>query len=77
MSQITLNYPNWPQNRPNGNKIYPRIPLQDPPKFTQIGDFGFENMPSGNPVVDGDEPADKCQRKPVGEHPTICCYRCS
>jgi hypothetical protein len=23
--------------------------LQDPPKFTQIGIFGFENMPSGNP----------------------------
>jgi hypothetical protein len=24
--------------------------LQEPPKFTQIGIFGFENMPSGNPA---------------------------
>jgi hypothetical protein len=24
--------------------------LQDPPKFTQIWFFGFENKPSGNPV---------------------------
>jgi hypothetical protein len=33
----------WPQNIPNGNKIDQmaikgaNIPLQDPPKFTQIG----------------------------------------
>jgi hypothetical protein len=25
--------------------------LQDPPKFTQIGIFWFENEPSGNPVL--------------------------
>jgi hypothetical protein len=24
--------------------------VQDPPKFTQIGIFGFENRPSGNPA---------------------------
>jgi hypothetical protein len=26
----------WPQNRPNGHKIYQPLPLQIPPKFTQI-----------------------------------------
>jgi hypothetical protein len=25
--------------------------MQDPPKFSQIGTFGLENMPSGNPVT--------------------------
>jgi hypothetical protein len=25
--------------------------LQDPPKFTQLGIFGFENMTSGNPAA--------------------------
>jgi hypothetical protein len=30
--------------------VYQHLPLQDLPKFTQIGIFGFENMPSGNPV---------------------------
>jgi hypothetical protein len=25
--------------------------LQGPPKFTSIGNFWFENMPSGNPVM--------------------------
>jgi hypothetical protein len=28
------------------------LPLQDAPKFTQIGIFGFENIPSGNPGAD-------------------------
>jgi hypothetical protein len=28
------------------------LPLKDRPKFTQIGIFGFENMPSGNPAYD-------------------------
>jgi hypothetical protein len=36
-------YTKWPQNRPNGHKIDHHLPLQYPPKFTQI-----ENMPSGN-----------------------------
>jgi hypothetical protein len=28
--------------------VYQHLPMQDPKKFTQIGVFGFENMPSGN-----------------------------
>jgi hypothetical protein len=27
---------------PNGHKIYQHLPLQDPPKFTQIGIFGLK-----------------------------------
>jgi hypothetical protein len=38
------------QIRPNGHKMYQHLPLQDPPKFTQIGIFGLKIcMPSGNP----------------------------
>jgi hypothetical protein len=34
----------WPQN------IYQHLPLQDPPKFTQMGIFGLKiYVPSGNP----------------------------
>jgi hypothetical protein len=36
----------------SGFNMYQHLPLQDPPKFTQIWDFGFENMPSGNPERD-------------------------
>jgi hypothetical protein len=32
--------------------MYQPLPLQDPPKFTQILDFWFDNKPSGNPVFD-------------------------
>jgi hypothetical protein len=28
--------------------------MQDPTKFTQVGTFGFENMPSGNPGLHSD-----------------------
>jgi hypothetical protein len=31
-----------PQNIPNSHVIYHHIPLQVPPKFTQIGIFGLE-----------------------------------
>jgi hypothetical protein len=31
------------------HKIYKLLPLRDPPKFTQIGIFWSENIPSGNP----------------------------
>jgi hypothetical protein len=31
---------------------YQQHPLQDTRKFTQIGIFGFEIIPSGNPVID-------------------------
>jgi hypothetical protein len=45
-------YIKWPQNIPNGRKIYRHLPLQVPPKFTQIRyDFWLENMPSGNPGI--------------------------
>jgi hypothetical protein len=44
---------------PNGHKIkkmaikyrYKHLPLQDPPKITQIGIFWFGNIPSGNPAL--------------------------
>jgi hypothetical protein len=47
--QMAKNYTEWPQNIPNGHKLYQHFPFQDPPKYTQIGIFGFENIPSGNP----------------------------
>jgi hypothetical protein len=31
-----------PENLPNGHKICQQFPLQDPPKFTQIGIFGLK-----------------------------------
>jgi hypothetical protein len=53
--QITIKYTKWPQTIPNGHNIYqmatnytkwpfniPTAPLQDPPKFCQIGIFGFK-----------------------------------
>jgi hypothetical protein len=44
-------YTKLPQNRPNGNKIYQHLPLQNSAaKFTQIAIFWFENIPSGNPA---------------------------
>jgi hypothetical protein len=48
--QMATNYAKWPQNRTNGHKTYQQLPLQGPSKFTQIGIFWFENIPSGNPV---------------------------
>jgi hypothetical protein len=47
---LAIKYTNCPQNRPNGNRIYHRLPLQDPTKFTQNYDFWFENIPSGKPA---------------------------
>jgi hypothetical protein len=40
--QIAVKYTNWPQSRPNGQKIYQHLPLQDPPKFTLSGIFGLK-----------------------------------
>jgi hypothetical protein len=48
--QMTIKYTEWPQNIPNSRKIdkmainvlYQHLPLQDPPKFTQIGIFGLK-----------------------------------
>jgi hypothetical protein len=36
---MTINIPN---GRKNGRKIYQRLLLQDPPKFTQLGIFGLK-----------------------------------
>jgi hypothetical protein len=41
----TQNINNIPSGRKiglNGHKMYQRFPLQDPPKFTQIGIFGLK-----------------------------------
>jgi hypothetical protein len=46
---MAIKYGKWPEYRPNGHKIYQHFPLLDPPKLSQIGIFGFENKPSGNP----------------------------
>jgi hypothetical protein len=37
MHQITKKYTQCPQTIPNGRKIDQHLPLQDTPKFTQIG----------------------------------------
>jgi hypothetical protein len=49
--QIVIKYTKWPENIPNGHKIYQHLPLQDPSKFTPIGIFGLKNIPSGNPAL--------------------------
>jgi cytochrome c len=40
--QMAIKYTKWMKNRPNGDKIYQRLPLQDSPKLTQIGIFGLK-----------------------------------
>jgi hypothetical protein len=40
--QLAINYTKWPQNIPNGHKIYEHFPFQGPPKFTQIGILGMK-----------------------------------
>jgi hypothetical protein len=47
--QMATKCTKWPQNVPNGRKIYQHIPLQPPPKFIPNWEFGSENKPSGNP----------------------------
>jgi hypothetical protein len=49
IERIASKYTEWPQNIPNGHKMYQHFPLQDPPKYTKIGIFGFKNIPSGKP----------------------------
>jgi hypothetical protein len=34
-----IKYTKWAENLPNGLEIYQNLPLQEPPKFTQIGIF--------------------------------------
>jgi hypothetical protein len=44
MGKIPNNHKNtkWSQNLPNGRKIFHHLPLQDPPKLTQIVIFGLK-----------------------------------
>jgi hypothetical protein len=35
--QMTTKCTKWPENVPNGHQIYQHLPLQEPPKFTQMG----------------------------------------
>jgi hypothetical protein len=42
MYQIAIKYTKWRENWPNGYTIYHHLPLQDPPKFTQVGIFGLK-----------------------------------
>jgi hypothetical protein len=37
-----MQYTKWPQNIPNGRKIYPYLTLQDPPNLTRIGILGLK-----------------------------------
>jgi hypothetical protein len=49
---MAIRYFQWPQNRPNGHKIYQDFPLPDPPKFTQIGIFGLKTNHLATPIVE-------------------------
>jgi hypothetical protein len=40
-TKMGIKYTYWPQNRPNVQKLQ-HLPLQDPPKFTQIVIFGLK-----------------------------------
>jgi hypothetical protein len=35
--------------------MYQHLLLQDPPKFTQIWNFWFENVASGNPILEAEK----------------------
>jgi hypothetical protein len=39
---MDIKYPKCLKNIPNGRNIYQQFPIQDPPKFTQIGIFGLK-----------------------------------
>jgi hypothetical protein len=49
MYQMTIKYTKWPHNTPNGHKMYQQMPLQEPPKFTQIEIFGLKINRLANP----------------------------
>jgi hypothetical protein len=58
--QITIQFTKWQRNIPNGRKIdqmaskYTNIfHCKSPPKYTQIGIYGFKNMPSSNTALNG------------------------
>jgi hypothetical protein len=62
---MTMKYTKWPWNIPNGHeicipnghKIYQHLPLQKPPKFTQILIFGLKLYHLAT-LVTGSVPAD-------------------
>jgi hypothetical protein len=39
---MALKYTRWPQCFPNGHKMFQHFPFPDPPKFSQIRNFGFK-----------------------------------
>jgi hypothetical protein len=45
------------QNRPNSYTIYQHLPLQDPPKFTEIGIFGLKIYHLATLAASGTRPA--------------------
>jgi hypothetical protein len=40
--QMTTKYTKWPENIPNGHKIYQHFPLQDPPNLPTLDFFGLK-----------------------------------
>jgi hypothetical protein len=75
--QITVKYIKWPQNRPNGHKIYQMdqyittSSITRPSQIYQNRESWFENMPSGNPVSDllgvGDSLGEREEQEDGGE----------
>jgi hypothetical protein len=50
---MAIKYTKCLENRQNGHKIYEHLPLQDPPKISQIGIFGLKiYITSGKPDPD-------------------------
>jgi hypothetical protein len=39
---MAINYAKWPANLPNSHQMDQHLPLQDTPKFTQLGIFGLK-----------------------------------
>jgi hypothetical protein len=62
--KMAKKYSEWPQSMSNGQKIDQHFPFQSPPKFSQIGIFGINNMPSGNPGVKREPTAASCNYAP-------------
>jgi hypothetical protein len=49
MYQMVIKYPKYPENIPNGHKLYKTFSNLRPSKVYPNWDFWFENKPSGNP----------------------------
>jgi hypothetical protein len=47
---MAIKYTVWLENRQNGHKICQRLPLEDPPKFTQTGIFGLKTHHLATPI---------------------------